>query len=267
MTVSTSIPLDETYDDLAAIRNLLREAQALGARFRLSGYDVEIDGFDDLPDDLQVRLARHCSSGLLWCYLGGEDLDNPSLDLADELGIEVALIETGAAARRAVRSLIADAKKYTDDGAIGFDVETMPLPEHFKPTWIRLNKDGGLAAHQPKPKDDAGLNPHTSTIATMQFYAGGTHCFVFRGEALRLVRDSHWLWRQRLIIHNAVFELKFLSRESRNYHPPPHRRTLGSFECTLQAAGLLHGVGYSGDNRSLGPVRNLTLGFSLSLAR
>jgi DNA polymerase-1 len=261
MTVSTSSSLDEAaytlklvdeaYDDLAAIRNLLREAKALGARFRLSGYDVEIDGLDDLPDDLQAKLARHCDNGLLWCYLGGEDLDNRSLDLADELCVEVALIETRAAARRAVRTLIADAKKYTDDGAIGFDIETMPLPEYFKRTWIKLNKDGGLAAHQPKPEDGAGLNPHTSTIATMQFYAGGTHCFVFRGEALRLVRDSHWLRRQRLIIHNAVFELKFLGRECRDYRPPPHRRTLSNVECTAQAVGLTNGVGFGGENRSL----------------
>ncbi len=236
----------------------MREAKALGARCRLYGYDVEIAGLAGLPDDLLIALGRHADSGLLWAYLGGEELDAPCLALADELAIEVALVETRAGARQAVRQLIIDMRKYGRH--LGFDIETAPLPEYAKPTWVALNKDGCLAVHQPEDKDNrAGLSPHTATIATMQFYAGGTHCFVLRGEALRLVRDSHWLRRQQLIIHSAVFDLKFLQHECRGYHSPAYRRTLGSFECTLQGAGLLHGVGFAGETRRLENVAKLRL--------
>src|SRR4030095_16164789 len=121
----------------------------------------------------------------------------------------------------------------------------------FRRSWVQLKKNGTLAAHQPRPEDEAGLSPHTATIAAMQFHAGGPTCFVFRGEALRLVRDSHWLRRQHLSIHNLPFELKFLAHECRDYRPPPHRRPLGRLECTLQGTGLLHGVGFGGGRRRL----------------
>ena len=121
-----ALDLDEICDELTALRHLLRECKALGARFRLCGHEVEIAGLDDLPDDLQAALRPHQVSGLLWAYLGGEELDEPSLALADDLGIEVELVETRADARRAVRTPINDMRKH--EGHLGLDIETAPLP-------------------------------------------------------------------------------------------------------------------------------------------
>ena len=253
----------DIYRDLAAIRSLLREATALGARFRLRGFDTEIDKFAALPGGLQTELEHYRETGLLWIYLGGEDRDEPSLDLAETLGVDIELVETRAAARRAVRTLINDAAKHTDDGAVGLDIETAPLPEFTERSWAVLTKNGSLAVRQPKIKSTAGLNPHTAKIASIQLYAGGEKCFVFRGEAMRLVRDSHWFRRQRLVAHNSAFEIKFLLHECVGYLPPPYRRNRGRIECTLQGAGLVHGVGHSGETRRLDRVARVRLGLDV----
>jgi DNA polymerase I len=242
----------QPYRELLAIKALLREASVLGARFRLSGYGVEIETFADLPAQLQQSLRHHVESGLLYAYLGGEELELPALDLTDRLGVAAVLVETRAQAKEAVRALLSDLKKHGPP--LGLDIETCPRPEFVKRHWVRLNDDGTLAALQASPLHDAdkpGIDPHRSDIATLQIYPGGRRCFIFHGVALQLMINSHWIRRQHLVVHGATFELKFLSHHCRNYRPPPHRRLHFRCECSLQATGLLTGVGFGGEARRL----------------
>jgi DNA polymerase I-like protein with 3'-5' exonuclease and polymerase domains len=248
------------YRDLAALRSVLGEATALGARFRLSGAGVIIGGLDKLPELLQDELRRAEASGLLWKYLGGEELDNPALDFLDLLGVEAVLIETKERARQAVRSLSGDAKRH--GGTNGFDIETATLPGLGERPWLNINKDGTLSAEQPSAEDKNGLNPHHARIATLQLYAGGKRCYVFCGEALRLVVHSHWPRRQRLVVHNAGFETAFLQHQC-NYRLPPGRRAKGRIDCTLQAQGLVNGVGFHGEGRSLAQTALDVLGLDV----
>ena len=176
----------------------------------------------------------------------------PALDLADQLGVAAVLAETRVQAWGAIRCLINDLKEHGPP--LGHDIETYPRPEFVKRRWVRLNDDGTLAAVQPSPLHDAdkpGIDPYRSDIATLQLYAGGRRCFVFRGDALQLVIHSHWIRHQHLVIHGATFEWKFLLHHCRDYRPPPHRRAHFRCECSLQAAGLLTGVGFGGETRRL----------------
>src|SRR5215472_10163038 len=145
----SAAPAHEPYRDVAALKSFVREASELGVRFRLSGADVVIDGLSGLPPGLQGELCRYRDSGLLWDFLGGEELDLPALDFLDQLGIEAALVETPQQAVPAIRNLLSDARKH--DNLVGIDIETSsPLTER---PWIAINKDGTLSADQPKLED------------------------------------------------------------------------------------------------------------------
>lgn len=237
-----------TEHPFVSLRGLLAEVQQLGVTFRISGADAVINGLDGLPASLRTVLEGHRSSGLLWLYLGGDDGSEAVLALAAQINVAIHLVSTTAAAKAAVRQLIRDAQQY--GGHIALDIETTPLPgrSELRPC-VRLKKDGGVHAVQPTPKDRTPLDPHQSRIAALQLYAGGTICFVFRGAALELVAGSRWLRRQHLIVHNLGFELAFLRRHT---PPPPKlRRRPGRLDCSMQATGLLLGVGYGGSGRSL----------------
>jgi DNA polymerase-1 len=250
-------------NQLVMLRQFLAEAHALGAAFRLSGVDVLVASPEPLPEPMQEALARRRPCGLLWAYLGGAAQSTPALALAKQLGITPLLIMTVDQAKFAVRQLILDMREH--GGHLGIDVETAPLPGFGKPRQaVRLNADGGVSAVQPTKKDDTdrtALDPHRADIATLQLYAGGNACFVFRGAAMRMVATSHWLRRQRLIAHNATFELSFLQRY-------PMARTYaqagGQLHCTMQAAGLLTGLSFGGGGgRSLATAAQNFLGIDV----
>lgn len=250
--MSAEIVALQPYRELLAVKTALREASVLGARFRPSGNGVEIEKFDDLPATLQQSLRHHVESGLVYDYIGGEAAELPALDLADQLGVAAVLVETQAQAKDAIRGLLTDLKDH--GGPLGLDIETSPRPEFIRRQWVRLNDDGTFAAIQPSPVHDLdkpGIDPHRSVISTLQLFAGGRCCFIFRGEALRLVLGSHWIRRQHVVVHGATFELKFLAHHSRGYRPPPHRRVRFRCECSLQATGLLTGIGFAGEARRL----------------
>jgi DNA polymerase I len=249
-------------NQLVMLRQFLAEAHALGAAFRLSGVDVLVDSPAPLPDPIQEALARRRPCGLLWAYLGGAAQGAPALALAKQLGITPLLIMTADQAKFAVRQLILDMREY--GGHLGIDVETAPLPGFGTPRpAIRLNQDGGVSAVQSAKDDDrTALDPHRSDIATLQLYAGGNACFVFRGAALRLVASSHWLRRQCLVAHNAAFELSFLRRHPAI--PQTYAQTAGQLHCTMQAAGLLTGLSFGGGGgRSLATAAQNFLGIDV----
>jgi DNA polymerase-1 len=94
-----------------------------------------------------------------------------------------------------------------------------------------------------------------------QLFAGGEHCFIFRGPALELLLHSHWLRRQWLCAHNLGFEISFLMHIG--YRQPEGRRIPGRQDCTQQASGLVIGVGHGGEMRSLENAAAALLGASV----
>jgi DNA polymerase I len=219
------------------LRAAMRQATALGCEFRIRGADVEIDGLSPIPEPID-RARR---SGFLFSWLGADDADAEALRFCQKLGVEPVLVEKREQAIAAVRELGAAA-------FVGIDIETAPRREYAKPRPpAAINTDGSLSAIQPRHDDKAGLDPHLAEIALLQLYAGGKRCFVFRGEALRLMLGSKWLRQQQLVAHNAGFELAFL-----RCHTKPVEGVSGPpIECTMQAAGLVIGVGVGGEKRSL----------------
>jgi DNA polymerase-1 len=249
---------DDPAAQLRNLRRLLAELTSLGVRFRLSGADVTAIGTGALPPSMIEALQHPIASGLLWSYLGGEADDADALDLLEQLQVTAHLVETRAAASSAVRQLIHDLRRHP--GPIGIDLETAPHPEYRGDRLaIRINVDGALSALQPVNASRAGLSPHTATIATLQLYAGGDRCFVFRGEAIALLLASHWLRRQWLVAHHAAFELAFLRHHGTSYRAPsPPRRSSHAgagarVDCTLQLAGLTLGTEFGG-GRALADV-------------
>jgi DNA polymerase I-like protein with 3'-5' exonuclease and polymerase domains len=213
------------------LRKSVREANALGARFKVVGDTIEIAG--ELPDQLRTVL----SPDLLRDYLGAESADNEALDFLDTLRVEPLLITDIAGANLAMQEL-------TGAPVIALDIETGALDDHPAP--VRINKDGTLAARQDGG-NKLNLDPYRSRIQCLQLYAGTTVAYVFRGEAARYVADSGWLRRQHLVVHAAEFELSFLQGAEFKY----------SIEDTRQAVGLLHGVRAG---RSLADAYRLTFG-------
>jgi DNA polymerase I-like protein with 3'-5' exonuclease and polymerase domains len=234
---------------LAELRQLVHEAHALGVTFRISGAEVLIKFPKPFPGRLRARLHDYRESGWLFGFLGGDRRDAEALEFADKLGIRRVLVTTRDGVREAIGHLRVDLRLY--EGHLGLDIETSPLPgQGDPPPPIEFNNDGTVAEHQPPWKNDAGLDPHRAVIATLQLYAGGLCAYVFRGEALQRVLRLHWLRRQRLVVHNAGFEAKFLRHHAAR-KPPRHPRPGGRLDCTMQAMGLLRGVGYGGSGRGL----------------
>jgi ribonuclease D len=239
---------------LHELRRLLREVTALGVEFRISGTDVSITGADHLPADLRAALNVANASGLLLDYLDGDSGAGQPIALLAQLGVTSILVET----RAAVRQIILASCQHP--GPIGFDIETAAIPHYQRERPpVRLNRDGSLSVQQPAHNDPNNLSPHTACIATLQLYAGDDRCFIFRGEALELLLASHWLRSRHLVAHNATFDVAFLRHYAGSKPLAPHRRR-GRIECSMQATGLLRGIG----NRSLADAAGAFLGLEVS---
>jgi DNA polymerase-1 len=256
MTAATVVRLPTgPARDVLLLKRALKEAIALGARFRIAGADVECDGLDALPETLRDTLTQFATQGLLRSYLGGDEADDAALDLLELLDVEAVLAESREDARAAVRAIEDD--KLHNNGAVAIDIETTPQAGQGAPRpYIHINVDGALSSIQPELKDRTGLDPQQARIATLQLYAGGNRCFVCRGEALALFIGSHWLRRQCLIAHNTGFETIFLRHHS-GYVLPPGRRPQLRVDCTMQAAGLLLGVQKRGLANTAKAILNL----------
>ena len=150
---------------LAELRQLVREAAALGATFRLSGASVLITFPEPFPSSLRDRLCEYRDSGWLGPYLGAERLDAPAKAFAAELGVAAVVVTTCAEVPDAIRQL-QDDKVF--GGHLGLDIETSPRPGQGEPPpAIQFNSDGTVAEGQPKWQNDAGLDPHRATIACL----------------------------------------------------------------------------------------------------
>ena len=215
--------MTDAPDVWTELRKTVREAHLLGAKFRIVGDSIEIDG--DLPGDLKAALPVP----MLRQYLGATRTDREAVEFLSQLGVAAVLVDDIAGAEAAMADL-------DGEDLVGIDVETAPC--NARPEPVRLNTDGGLSAIQPKPNGD-GLDPHRAEIQTLQLYGGTDVAFVFVGEALQHVINSTWIRQQHLVAHNAAFEIAFLRQHST---PPRGVKATHPVECTMQASGLLGGV-------------------------
>jgi hypothetical protein len=156
------------------LRHALREAVALGAKFRMSGAAVSIEGITALPQRLCEALRAH--QHYLWDLIDN-GTDREPIELLDNLGVEPVLAETRYQARQAVRQIITDLAEHGPP--IGLDIETSPRPEYAQPRpCAKFNANGCISDAQPPRKayqDPAGTDPHRSDIALAQLYAGASN--------------------------------------------------------------------------------------------
>ena len=97
---------------------------------------------------------------------------------------------------------------------IGLDVETEVLPAFHQPIPVAFNKDGNLAARQPRDgAAGAALDPYRSKVRLVQAWAGGQCCHIFDMRTLAWA-DIAPLFDLPLAIFNAVFEVKRLIKEA-----------------------------------------------------
>ena len=215
----------------ATFKQALGEAAQLGFSCRVVGADIELDGLSRLPERLQSRLEAAVDDGLLWQYLAADEADFEATDFLARFQVEPILVEDPAQVPTCREELVLDLEgDPSSEAAIAIDIET--APDDWRPPPIRFTKSGQLAVRQGKI-ELPGLNPYQAQIQTLQLYAGGESCFVFRGAALQVQLQEPWLRTVPLVAHNAAFEALFLLAETGHAF---------KLDCTLQAAGLLFGV-------------------------
>jgi hypothetical protein len=207
------------------IERALAEAHKAGCTFRLAGSGVAVGGLDRVPPFVADFLREHREG--VFAALGGSEADKPSLELLEQLSVELVYCTDDDSAEAAVAEVLADA----GEKPIAIDIETTPRPEYASPVPLKLTVRGRPMKVQPKAERKVGLCPHRSEARLIQLYGGGDRAAVLD---MRLV---HWdvlapVWDRPLVAHNAVFELAFLAK--RNIHPKA--------QCSMQAAGLLLGV-------------------------
>jgi DNA polymerase I len=189
------------------LRKPIRDLLAAGGCVARDGNHVLIDG-----PKAMVEAVRARSDELVQYVIPSVGVDEAELvrDLLADAGASVAYITSPQEARQAVAEIVADAPD-----VIGLDFETEVLSAFRRPIPIRFNKDGNIAARQPR--DGAAgiaLDPYRSKARLVQAWAGDAHVYVFD---MRFVAwaDIAPLFELPLAIFNAVFEVKRLIHEAK----------------------------------------------------
>jgi DNA polymerase-1 len=258
----------------------ISEAHALGATFTVAGDAIERHG--ELPAALAATLDANKD---LWPdFFDTEADDQAALTFFRSLCVELVHITEESNCPKALAQLDHDAAEH--GLPIAIDLETAALSVPRKPRRIRLTKDGCLAANQRPPQatgEDTGhddskdaLSPRTGYVAVLQLYAGGGASYIFTDDALAGMLRSRWLHTRSLVAHNAKFESTWLDdawtmlRRSLRSLPPWDDdfagETPGTLHCSLQACGLLIGVGFAGEKRSLENAAKELLGLDVPKA-
>jgi DNA polymerase I len=189
------------------LRKPLLELLAAGGSVARAGSRVLIDGPPTLADALRnhtEELAQHVVPSV-----SAEEAERVRSLLADA-GASVAYITSPSEAHRIVAEIRA-----SDPDVIGLDFETEVLPAFRQPIPIKFNKNGNLAARQPRDgAAGAALDPHRSKVRLVQAWAGGEYCYVFDMRSVAWV-DIAPLFKLPLAIFNAVFEVKRLILEAK----------------------------------------------------
>jgi DNA polymerase I-like protein with 3'-5' exonuclease and polymerase domains len=202
-----------------------------------------------LPDDLLAALRVHRAA--VWGHLGGDERDQPSLDLLARLGVEVVVPQTEAEAVALLDQMELDADLIHGGDLIGLDIETAAHPGEETRPGVTLTLKGTVAkTGQKAVAGSAALDPYRSSIRLVQLYGGGSRCAVLDTRLVPLGVLTPFLGRCTAVIHNASFELKFLTHTG---------IVVPKFEDTMQAVGILLGVG----RRALDDIAGTYLGLDL----
>jgi DNA polymerase I-like protein with 3'-5' exonuclease and polymerase domains len=234
---------------------LVAEARKAGTTFRLSGARISVDRLDLIRPELRDGLRARRDE--LWQLFGGPAAEQPPLDLLTQLGITPVVPKTEAEALELIAEIETDSDKAMPEdlrdrpGLIGLDIETMALPGMEERSPIKLTLRGLPYSRQAEFKGTAALDPHRSTPRLVQLYGGGRRCLVMDTRILPINLLAPVMARRTMVIHNAAFELNFLTAAG---------LTIPCFEDTQQAAALLLGV----RRRSLEDAASAYLGVELS---
>jgi DNA polymerase-1 len=254
------------------LAQVVAEAHAMGARFYVAGDQITRSG--ELPATLAATLDAHRD---LWSsFFNISEDDHRACAFFATLNVALIKVTSPDACRAAVDELDRNVAQY--GGPIAADIETAAKTPRA-PRLIKLNKNGSLAANQRPPKkplegDDDGngtdesraaLSPYTGRIASLQLYAGGKVVWVFRDEALTTMLRSRWLRSRAFVAHNAKFEMLWIALAAQELHARPLlvSDTPATWQCTLQGAGLLIGVGFGGETRGLDVATKELLGLDM----
>jgi DNA polymerase-1 len=254
-----------------ALAQAVAEAHALGATCYVAGDEITCQG--KLPRALMDRLMAHRD---LWAsFFNTDEDDREAIKFFETLSVALVHVTSPDACPPALKQLDADAAQH--HLPIAADLETCAKTPR-KPRQIILNKDGALAAHQMPRKpaeggdNDTGhddtrdaLSPLTGRIASLALYAGGALVFLFTGAALTMMLRSRWLRTRDLVAHNAKFDMFWLQLAAMELRAPPlhEDEAPGSWQCSLQGAGLLTGTGFDGNKRSLESAAKELLGITV----
>jgi DNA polymerase-1 len=191
---------------LPALRRQVRDLIAIGGRITRDGVTVVVDGPPEMAGAL--RAETHQLAAYIVPAVAPDDAALVR-NLLTDAGTSIAYVAEAAAARKAVADIRASQPE-----VIGFDVETEVLPAFRQPIPVAFNKDGKLAARQPRDgAAGAALDPYRSRVRLVQAWAGGEHCFVFDMRTVAWA-DIAPLFVLPLAIFNAVFEVKRLIHEA-----------------------------------------------------
>jgi CheY-like chemotaxis protein len=189
-----------------ALRRQVRDLIAIGGRITRDGVTVVVDGPAEVAGALRTETDQ-----LATYIVPSVTPDDAALvrNLLTDAGASVAYVTDPAAAREAVADIRASQPE-----VIGLDVETEVLPAFRQPIPVAFNKDGKLAARQPRDgAAGAALDPYRSRVRLVQAWAGGQHCLVFDMRTVAWA-DVAPLFDLPLAIFNAVFEVKRLIHEA-----------------------------------------------------
>jgi DNA polymerase-1 len=188
------------------LRRAIQALLAAGGAVARDGNHVLIDGPETLAEAVRAyteELARYVVPAV-----SADEAELVRSLLADA-GATVAYITSPDAARRAVADILAGAPD-----VVGIDMETEVLLAFRQPIPVKFNKDGNIAARQPRDgAAGAALCPYRSRIRLVQAWARGMPCFVFD---LRCVAwaDIAPLFTLPIAVFNSVFEVKRLIHEA-----------------------------------------------------
>ena len=114
----SALPQAELPEDPARhvrqLRELVRQATALGAQFRFAGAEIDISYPEAFPASLRTALEAWNAKGWLYPYLGGERRDTPAVAFLQALGVTPLLVVTrGPFLRIAVATIEHDLQRGT----------------------------------------------------------------------------------------------------------------------------------------------------------
>jgi DNA polymerase I-like protein with 3'-5' exonuclease and polymerase domains len=188
------------------LRKPIQELLAAGGCVTRDGNRLLINGPAALADAVRAHveeLGRH--------VIPSVTAEEAALvrDLLADAGASVVYLTAPDAARQIVAGIVAGAPD-----CIGLDFETEVLPAFRQPIPVKFNKDGNVAARQPRDgAAGAALDPYRSRVRLVQVWAGGEHVYVF--DMLTIAwADVAPLFTLSLAIFNAVFEVKRLMHEA-----------------------------------------------------